>query len=288
MVATNRRDYPQVYFHIVGPQYFSTLRTPIQRGREFLETDDATAPRVAVLSASAARRIWPNADAVGKRFHWGAVDGPLVQVVGIATDADYVMPGEDPKTVVYVPAAQEPRSELTLLVRTTADVATVRRAAWQMLHEMLPTLPPAPVARMSEDMAITLLPVKLGAGVLGAFGALALILAAAGIYGVAAYSVARRTREIGVRAALGANRSRLVGMVLWESARRVGIGAAIGVALTVATAAGLSRVLYGVRALDAIVLLGVVAVISAVAVLATLAPARRAARADPVAAMRAD
>ena len=287
-VPTNRRDYLAVYFNIVGPKYFSTLRTPILRGREFLETDDATAPRVAVLSVSAARRIWPDGDALGKRFHWGAVDGPLVQVVGVAADADYVMPGEDPKTVVYVPVAQEPRSDMTLLVRTTADVATVRRAAWQMLHEMIPALPPVPVARMSDDMAITLLPVKLGAGVLGAFGALALVLAAAGIYGVAAYSVARRTREIGVRAALGATHFRLIGMVLWESGKRVGIGAAIGVTLTVATAAGLSRVLYGVRALDPIVLVGVVVLITAVAVLATLAPARRAARADPVAAMRSD
>jgi ABC-type antimicrobial peptide transport system permease subunit len=141
---------------------------------------------------------------------------------------------------------------------------------------------------MSEDMAITLLPVKLGAGVLGAFGALALVLAAAGIYGVAAYSVARRTREIGVRSALGATRSQLIAMVLWESGKRVGVGAAIGLALTVGTAIALSHVLYGVRALDPIVLASVIALIMAVAILATLAPARRAARADPVAAMRAD
>jgi ABC-type antimicrobial peptide transport system permease subunit len=141
---------------------------------------------------------------------------------------------------------------------------------------------------MSDDMAITLLPVRAGATLLGAFGGLALLLAAAGIYGVASYSVARRTREIGIRAALGATRSRLMGIVLLESGRRVGIGALVGVVLTVGVGAGLSRVLYGVRPLDPVVLVGVVVLIAAVAVVATFAPARRAAAADPMAAMRSE
>jgi hypothetical protein len=288
MTVANRHEYPMVYFNIVGPRYFETLQIPLQRGREFLETDRADGPRVAIVSAAAARRIWPNGDAVGQRFHWGDADGPIVEIVGVASDANYVMPGEAPKTVVYMPFAQEGRSEMTLQMRTRADVGTMRTAIWDLLRTDAPALPPPPVVRMADDMAVTLLPVRLGASLIGAFGFIALALGAAGIYGVAAYSVARRTREIGIRAALGATRSRLVRMVLVESGRRVGIGAAFGIILTIAVGSLLSRVLYGVHALDAVVLSGVVGVMALVALLATLAPARRASRADPVTAMRSE
>ncbi|HEY6218419.1 MAG TPA: FtsX-like permease family protein, partial [Gemmatimonadaceae bacterium] len=142
------------------------------------------------------------------------------------------------------------------------------------------------VVRMTDDMSITLLPVRAGAIVLGAFGLIALLLASAGIYGVAAYSVASRSREIGVRAALGATRARLIRMVLTENGRRVGAGALAGLIVTVGIGFGLSRVLYGVQAIDPIVLGGVASVMAAVALMATFIPARRASRADPVAAMR--
>jgi putative ABC transport system permease protein len=208
--------------------------------------------------------------------------------VGISRDANYVMPGESPKTTIYVPLAQEPRNEMTLQLRTSRDVATTRRAVWALLHDIAPTLPPPPVVRMTDDMAITLLPVRAGAVLVGAFGMIALVLASAGIYGVAAYSIASRTREIGVRAALGATRLMLLRMVLWESGRRVAVGALIGLVATVFVGIGLSRVLYGVHAVDPVVILVVTATIALVALLATLAPARRAARADPVAAMRVE
>jgi predicted permease len=288
MTARNRRDYPSVYFNIVTPRFFATEETPIVRGREFLPTDDSVAPRVAVLSETAARRLWPQGEALGKRFHFGSVDGPLTEVVGIARDANYVMPGESPKLTVYVPLAQEPRGEMVLQLRTAADVANVRRAIWALVHDAAPALPPPPVVRMRDDMAITLLPVRLGAGLLGAFGALALVLAAAGIYGVASYSVSSRTREIGVRAALGATRARLVAMVLWESGRRVAMGAIVGLVVTTLLGVALAHVLYGVEPVDPIVLGGVASVIALVAVVATLAPAYRASRADPVAAMRVE
>jgi predicted permease len=286
--VANPHDAPSVYFNVVGPGYFATLRTPLRRGREFVDGDRPGAPRVAVINETAARRLWPTSDAIGQRLHWGAADGPLVEVVGIARDADYVMPGEVPKATVYVPFAQEPRGEMMLQLRTTMSLAAARRAVWALLHDAAPTLPPPPVARMADDMAITLLPVRLGAALLGAFGGLALVLAATGIYGVASYSVARRTREIGIRAALGATRVRILRMVLLESGRSVAAGASIGLASTIAVAFGLSRVLYGVHALDVVVLGTVVLVMTSVAVLATLAPAARAARVDPVLAMRAE
>ncbi len=286
--AASRSDASSTYFNIVSPSYFAMMRIPLRRGREFATTDVAGSPRVAVISETAARRFWPDGDALGKRFHWGSFDGPLVEIVGISRDADYVMPGEDPKPVVYVPLAQEMRDEMTLQVRTAASVATARRAIWDLLRTTVPTLPPPPVARLADDMAITLLPVQIGAALLGAFGGLALLLAAAGIYGVASYSVARRTREIGIRAALGASRGMLLRMVLSESGRRVGIGAAIGLVATVGIGVAMSRVLYGVHPFDPVVLVSVTLIVAAVAVLATIAPARRAAGADPVSAMRAE
>jgi predicted permease len=288
MAVASRRDAPSVYFHVVGPRYFEMMSIPVRRGREFAETDRDGAPRVAVISETAARRLWPDGDAVGKRFHWGSVDGELVQVVGIAKDANYVMPGEAPKTVIYRPYAQESRGEMTIQLRTNAQVAGLRRPIWDAIRAAVPTLPPPPVTRMVDDMAIVLLPVRLGAALLGAFGALALVLAAAGIYGVASYSVARRTREIGIRSALGATRSRVVRMVLWESGRRVGVGAIVGLLMSIGIGAALSRVLYGVRPADPIVLGAVTLVIATIAMLATLAPARRAAKSDPVAAMRTE
>jgi predicted permease len=288
MVVRNRRDAPSVYFNIVGPRYFRTLETPLLRGREFAETDDGSSRPVAVINETAARRIWPAGDALGKRFRWGGEDGKVFEIVGISRDANYVMPGEAPKATVYFPTGNDERGEMTLMLRTSADLSTMRRAVWAMLHDDAPTLPPPPVVHMTDDMAITLLPVRAGAALLGAFGALALVLATAGIYGVASYSVASRTREIGIRAALGATRAGLVRMVLWESGRRVALGAAIGLVAAIGIAAALSRLLYGVEAVDPVVLVSVAATIAIVAVVAAAGPAGRAARADPVAAMRGE
>jgi len=286
-VAHDGRAGSMVYFNVVAPKFFATLQTPILRGREFIDTDDSTSTPVAVLNETAARRLWPNGDALGKRFKWG--DGRLYQVVGIARDANYVMPGEVPKATVYLPFAQaEHRADMTLQLRTSADVAATRRAVWALLRDVAPRLPPPPVVRMVDDMAITLLPVRLGAAFLGTFGALALVLAAAGIYGVASYSVARRTREIGIRAALGATRARIIAMVLWENGRRVATGTAIGLAVAILIGIGLSSILYGVRAVDPLALGGVVTAIAMVTAVASIGPARRAANADPVRSIRSE
>jgi ABC-type antimicrobial peptide transport system permease subunit len=141
---------------------------------------------------------------------------------------------------------------------------------------------------MVDDMSITLLPVRLGATFLGTFGALAVVLAAAGIYGVASYSVSRRTREIGIRAALGATRTRIIAMVLWEHGRRVAAGTAIGLAVAILIGLGLSGILYGVRPVDPVALGGVVVAIATVAAAASFGPARRAANADPVRSIRSE
>ena len=287
MVVRGRRDAPMVYFNIVGPKFFATLETAIRLGREFTDADDSTSAPVAVVNETAARRLWPNGDALGKRFRWG--DDRLYQVIGVARDANYVMPGEAPKPTVYLPFTQTGRrAEMTLQLRTSADVATTRRAIWGLLRDAAPRLPPPPVVRMVDDVAFMLIPARVGAALLGAFGALALVLAAAGIYGVASYSVSSRTREIGIRAALGATRTRIIRMVLWENGRRVAAGTAIGLAVAMVIAFGLSSVLYGIRPVDPLAFGGVIAAIALVAAGASLGPARRAANADPVRSIRSE
>ncbi|HYW31581.1 MAG TPA: FtsX-like permease family protein, partial [Gemmatimonas sp.] len=164
--------------------------------------------------------------------------------------------------------------------------ATTREAVWNMLEVAVPTLPPPPITTMSEDMSITLLPIRAGAMLLAALGAVALLLAASGIYGVTSFAVARRTREIGIRAALGAIPSRLVGLVVLDSMRPVRTGLMIGLVLAVAAAVGLSRLLYGVQPVDPVVLLGVSVVLLFVAAVASVLPAWRAASVNPVTAMR--
>jgi predicted permease len=288
MTAARARDYPSTYFNIVGAGYFATLRTRVLRGREFGPDDRAGTPRVAVVNETAARRWWPSQDVVGKRFRFGGPDGALIEIVGLARDAAYVMPGEAPKPTVYLPLAQDDRSSAVLMLRTRSDLASTRRAVWALLHGITPELPPPPVTRMTDDMAITLLPARAGAALLSAFGIVALLLAACGIFGVASYSVLSRTREIGIRASLGATRRQLMRMILTESGKRVGAGAAIGVVLTIGLAALLSKALYGIDAIDPLVLGGVVIAIGSVTILATLGPARRAASVDPAIAIRAE
>ena len=287
MVLRGRRDAPMVYFNVVGPKYFATLQIPMRRGREFTAADDSGSARVAVVNETAARRLWPNGEALGKRFRWG--DGQLYQVVGVARDANYVAPGEAPKPTVYLPFSQsDHRSEMTLQLRTSADLASTRRAIWGLLHNAAPRLPPPPVVRMVDDMEIMLIPLRVGAALLGTFGTLALVLAAAGIYGVASYSVSSRTREIGIRAALGATRRQIIGMVLWENGRRVAAGTGIGLVMSSLIALGLSSVLYGVRLVDPLALGGVMLAIAIVAAAASFGPARRAANADPVRSIRSE
>jgi putative ABC transport system permease protein len=288
MAAASRFDNPGTYFNIVSPGYFTTLQIPLRNGRPIADTDGRTARRVAVVNETAAAQWWPAQEAVGKRFRWGGADGAEVEVIGVARDADYNMPGESPHAFVYLPLAQEPRPELVLQIHTSTGVAATRDAIWKLLREEAPSLPPPPVASMRDDMAVTLLSVRTGAALLGGLGLVALLLAAAGIYGVTGYAVARRTREIGIRAALGAGRARRLRMVVGESLRPVATGLVVGLGLALLAAVGLSRVLHGIRPLDPVVMPGVAITLMLVALAASLRPAWRAASVDPVIAIRSE
>lgn len=290
LTVASRFDLPSTHFNIVTDGYFETLAIPLARGRGFLPTDRATTAQVAVVNETAARAWWSGADGdvIGKRFRFGGAEGVLVEVVGVARDADYNMPGESRLPFVYRPLAQQQRSDMVLQLHTTTPLPIMRTRLWETVRAMAPALPPPPIATMSDDVGLTMIPVRVGAIVLGTLGAVALLLAATGIYGVTAYAAARRTREIGIRAALGATRTRLLRMMVMASLAPVTRGAIVGLVLAMLAGFGLGKVLYGVRAFDPIALPGVVLIIALVALVASLVPARAAARVDPVVAMRAE
>lgn len=286
--ANGNGDLPHTRFNVVSNGYFATMEIPLRMGREFETTDRATTERVAVVNESAARRWWPGGSALGKRFRWGGIDGPLVTIVGVAQDAAYDMPGEESKPFVYLPLGQEERRDVVLQLRTAASLPTVRSAVFELMRVHAPTLPPPPVTSMREDMAITILPVRVGAGALAALGVVALLLAASGIYGVTAFAVTRRTKEIGIRAALGASRHHLLTMVLRESLRPVLYGVATGMVLATAASLGLAKLLYGIEPFDPVVIVGIVLTLTIMAVGASLLPAWRATTIEPVTAIRGE
>jgi predicted permease len=284
--GTSRFDFPIVAFNTVTEDYFETLSIPMQRGRGFTVSDRPSSARVAVVNETAARTWWPNTNPIGKRFRFGGLEGELVEVVGVARDADYNMPGEQRRPFIYMPLSQNHRSDAILQVRSTSDVNALRTRIWETMRGIAPALPPAQVTTFDEDMFVTTLPMRAGRMLAGVLGIMSLLLVATGIYGVTAYAVARRTREIGIRAALGANRRQLLQMVVASSLRPVTRGAVVGLVLSMLAAYGLSKVVYGVQAADPVVLAGVSVVIAGVAFIASVLPARAASRVSPVDAMR--
>jgi predicted permease len=278
------RDSWEADWNVVSPGYFQVLRTPLVAGRDFSDADRAGAPDVAIINETLAARVWPEGGAVGRTFR---NDGRTVTIVGVARDAKYRTLGEEPRGFVYVPIAQRYFERASIVVRTAPGVhveAPLRR----LVAELAPALPVLDQRTMEEHTSISLLPQRIAAWVAGSLGGVALLLALVGIYGVTAYSVAQRTREIGVRVALGATRGRVLALVL-----RQGVGlAAVGVSIGAITALGatrlLSNLLYGVHPLDALAFVGAGLLLVAAALAASWVPSRRAAAVEPMVALRMD
>jgi putative ABC transport system permease protein len=226
-------------------------------------------------------------DPIGKRLRWGGIDGDPLEVFGVARDAKYNSYGEDATSFVYLPLSQQYRSQMIAHVRAAAD-ARVARSLIEAVRSADPSLAPPAIKPLTDEIALALLPSRIGAALAGAFGAVALLLAASGIYGVISYMVAGRAREIGIRAALGATRASIVRLILRDGMHSVIVGVSIGLALAVAVAVVLSHALYGVVAYSPALLLGAPGVLMAIALLACWVPARRAANVEPTTAMRAE
>jgi putative ABC transport system permease protein len=268
----------------VGDGYLETLGVPVLRGRTFTTADSAEAPRVVIINEAMARQFWPDEDAVGKRFRFFR-DEYWTEVVGIARDSKYNFIGEPPTPFIYAPLAQSPQPLVTLTIRSSnpeAALGTVRA----VVQQMEPNMPLIGVFTMTNVFDQALWAPRMGALLLAIFGVLALTLASIGVYGVMAYSVSQRTRELGIRLALGATTSEVRGMVLRQGLMLTVAGIAIGTATAVLLARLVSDLLYGVSAIDPLTFAVIPVVLLTVAAVAIYIPARRASRVDPVVALR--
>jgi len=273
-------------FNVVGPNYFRTMGTTLLRGREFTEADRDGAPGTVVINETLATRLWANEDALGKRVSIAGPKGPFLEVVGVARDSKYRTLGEVTRPYVYLPLQQSYDPKMTLVVRTTGEPKALTSIVREQIRSLNPNLPIAGVQTLREQLELTLLPSRIAAWTLGGFGTLALLLAGIGIYGVVSYGAAQRTREIGVRMALGAKEKDVLGLVLWDGLIVIGAGLAIGLLLAAAATRVIAAFLYGIGATDPLTFVVVPLLLGGVALLASYVPARRAVKVDPLVALR--
>ncbi len=271
---------------IVSDDYFRTMGVPIVAGREFDAHDKAAATRVAILNQTAAREIFPGENPLGKRLRvaWGA--DAEVEIVGVSADIHHRALGEKPEPCLFMPQAQEPSAFFSLLVRTNADPTGVVSAVREQIHAIYPSQGIQDVQTLSSLVTDSVARPKLDAAIMAVFGAIALALACLGIYAVISYSVEQRSREMGIRMALGASTGGVLRMVLGE-----GLGlAAFGIAAGAGAALGLTRyfesLLYAVKPSDPAAFASVAAILAAAAAAGCYFPARRATRVDPAVALR--
>ena len=276
-----------VFQSTVRPDYFRAIGVPLLRGRDFTATDVKGSMPVVIISEQTARAFWPNEDPIGKRISVNSDDGPFLTIVGVASEMMLGGPTEARRAVVYVPQLQQPENKLfTLLVRTSGEPGPLAEALRREIRGMDPNLPLFDVHTLAEYKRLKLADRMNGATILGGFGGLALLLACIGVYGVMAFSVIQRTKEIGIRIALGARRREVVSLFVWRSTRLTLIGIGIGLALSLAVSRLLQGMLFGLTPTDALTFVGVTAVLAGVAMLASWLPARRAARVDPMQSLR--
>jgi predicted permease len=288
--AGDKDSFSAVHANYVTPDYLATIGSTLLSGRNFTEHDNETAPKVAIINAFMAERLWPGQDALGRRFKWRA-SGDFWQVVGIARNAKYVMIGEELRPFFYVPLAQRHASPVTLHVWADGAPAALTPAVRGVLSKMDPHLPIYNVRSMEEhlnDSAFAMMPLRFGAVLAGVQGLLGLLLAAMGIYGVVSYAVSQRIREIGVRMALGARSFDILRLVVRDGLRLTLIGLALGLLISLGFTALLGRVLYGLTPAAMPVFVAVIVLLTGVAMLACYLPARRATKVDPLVALRCE
>ena len=275
----------EFYYSVVGPRYFETMEVPLTRGRGFTDADRPGAPAVVIVNEAFAKRFWGDADPIGKRISRNGENGPWIEVVGLARDGKYVSITESPRPFVYYPQLQMPDGVI-MHVRTTGDPRGLLTAARREVAVAAPNWMIERPRTLEEDIGASLLPQRIAAGLLGAFGVVALLLAAVGLYGVVAFAVAQRTREIGIRVALGAQGGEVLGLMLRQGMTLAGIGLLVGVPLAFVGARLVSAFLVGSGAADPVVFVGAAGLLAFVTLVASYVPARRASRVDPMLALR--
>ena len=272
----------------VDPGFFEAAGIEILRGRNFSDADRPDTQPVVIISEAMARRFWEDGDAVGRLVQRRDDEDSPWLVVGVASDAKVRTLGEAPRNVVYLPYSQRLTRTLTVVARTSMDPQQTALALLTAGREVDPDLWVLATKTMDRHLAMMRLPQQLSAFVLTAFGVLALALAAIGLYGVVSYAVSRRTREIGIRMALGADGPRVVGLLVAGGLKLLVIGGTLGLALAIVVTRLLGGLLFEIDALDPLTFVGVPLILGVAALVAAYLPARRASRVSPVVALRTD
>jgi len=283
-----KENFIAVNVNHIDCDYLAVMGTALLRGRNFTEQDTASAPGVAVVNGVLAERLWPGQDPLGRRFRWGA-GGSWLQVVGVARNSKCESIGEDPRPVFYVPLTQSLATPITLHVWTEGDPAAMVSAVRDVITQMDPLLPLYNVRSMSQhvhDSVLAMMPLRMAAMLATTLGLLGAVLAVMGLYGVVSYVVIQRTREMGIRIALGAQRRDIFQLVIRDGLKLTVIGLAIGLLCSLGLNGVFSRILYGLTPGAAPVFVVVVALLVSVALLACWLPARRAKKVDPMTALR--
>jgi predicted permease len=285
--TSNNRNGVLVLTSAVTPGYFQTLGVPLRRGRDVAGTDLAGAPRVAVVTEAMVKRFWPNRDPIGQRFRFFGQHDPL-EVVGVVADSKFGSLGEEPRPCAYLPLSQNYAGQVSLIAWTSGDADAALGSIRSTVQALDPNLPLTNVTTMAQVLDQSLWVPRMGAMLLGAFGLLALLLAALGLYGLMAYVVMQRTQEIGVRMALGASAANVRRLVVRQGLVLALTGIVIGALAGFGLARAASGLLYNVSALDVPTFTIIPVLLILVALVAAFLPARRATRIDPLEALRYD
>jgi predicted permease len=272
----------------VDAGYFDAMGIRILAGRNFSDADLPDSQGVAIISEAMAERFWPGGDAVGRLVRSRDENDADLVIVGVARDAKIRTLGEAPRNMIYRPYTQEFPRSLTIVARTSADAERLALDLVTAGREVDPDLWIWEAKTMDRHLAIMRLPAQLSAFVLSAFGVLALALSTIGLYGVVSYAVAQRTREVGIRIALGASEETVVRLLTFGGLRLVFVGGVVGLVAAVAVARLLTGLLFGIEALDPLTFVVVPLVLATSAGLAAYLPARRASRVDPIVALRTE
>jgi putative ABC transport system permease protein len=276
---------PQADYRVISSDYFRAMGIPISKGREFAESDNAEAPPVGIINEAMARRYWPNEDPLGKRLRIDEED-PWMEIVGVVADVKHHGLDSQAKFELYVPYLKDPWPFMTLVVRggpgTTGMANAMRSEVWAVDKD----LPVPDIKPMEQLLKDSVAGRRFNMLLLGLFGAVALVLAAVGIYGVMSYAVTQRTREIGIRMALGATRSDLLRLVVGEGMTLALIGVAIGLGASFALTRVITSLLFSVGATDPATFVLISMLLAGVALAACLVPALRAMKVDPMSALR--
>jgi putative ABC transport system permease protein len=288
--AVEMSEFLGVNWRVVTPEYFETMGIPLLRGRTFQEPDarpDLSSGTASIIvSQGLADRLWPGEDPVGRRVRWSAPQGELLTVVGVVGDVRDVHLSWEPQPMLYLSENLMPWPRMTVFIRTSLTAGALAPAVRRALTEVDHRLPPPALLPLSQNFSDATAGSRLNAQLLAVFALIALVIASVGTYGVMAFSVARRTQEIGVRMALGARPSSVVYLMLRKGLWLVGAGIALGLGGTLAVTRFLGNLLYDTRPLDAGTILGVTFLLVSAGLLASYLPSRRAAEVDPALVLR--